>query len=385
MFRVADSGKPARDLLNEFGDDEIFEEDSTAYACVRTIAETCGALKLRAVRLADGLPVDPGSGTDAAAFNRMMTHQRISGLTPYTFWSQVFIDLAKHGNAWVQPLYNDGRLDDLLRLPPGSVSVDRSESGELIYTANDQRLFDVRHIKLPSIGGEDDLLGTPPLRQKTRAMQLSLGGYDYVLKRLEKTMPPADMIVSDDPFTADEVKSLREIEAKGDRFATRFAGGAIRDIKSVGHSPQDTETRELREQSVQEIARRFGVPAPIIGLNITQWGSGVEALARMFYRFTLRAYLTNVEAAISTLFGRGFVAQFDVSPLLVPDTETKVQVSNALTGSGIATLNEVRKLWDLPAIDKDKGGDDLLSPTQQAGTAAQPGEEQEREELANEG
>ena len=371
--RAADSGKPLSELIGT-GTGAIYEEDSTAYACITTIAESCAALPFRAIRINDGLPVDPGVDTSAASFNRMMA-RRIDGLTAFAFWTQVFVDMAKHGNAFLSPITMNDILIDLARIDPSTVEVRRDESRRIVYEIGGTRDRDILHIRLPILDSDTTMKGTPPMRTRSRAARLASGGNEFVLKRLTEGIPPTDILLSDEPFTVAEVESLRDVDTSSPRFAARYGGG-IRDVKSYGRPPQDADTRELREQSVLEIARRFGVPAPIIGLNITQWGSGVEALARMFYRFTLRGYLTNVEAAVSTLFGPRFEARFDVTPLLVPDADTKAKVSNALTGAGAATMNEIRKMWDLPPLD---GGDDLISATQES----QPAEE-EADDLSDE-
>ena len=59
----------------------------------------------------------------------------------------------------------------------------------------------------------------------------------------------------------------------------------------IEDSPQDSEARGLREFQVQEIAKVYGVPAPLLGVDVTEWGQGIEQLAKLFWRFGARQHL----------------------------------------------------------------------------------------------
>lgn len=66
-----------------------------------------------------------------------------------------------------------------------------------------------------------------------------------------------------------------------------FGGATAKNLKS---SPADADAVNLRMSQVEEIARYYGVPAPLIGLHVTQWGSGLEQLARLMWRYSTRLY-----------------------------------------------------------------------------------------------
>lgn len=87
-----------------------------------------------------------------------------------------------------------------------------------------------------------------------------------------------------------------------DRFRTTFkkyvemgraplvtTGGA--DVKELRHSASDNDVVKLREYQTMEIARFFKIPPPCIGVHTTQWGSGLEQLARLMWRYSTRLYV----------------------------------------------------------------------------------------------
>lgn len=50
---------------------------------------------------------------------------------------------------------------------------------------------------------------------------------------------------------------------------------------------QESQTPEARAHQIEEIARVFGVPRPLLMMDDTSWGSGIEQLATLFVRFGL--------------------------------------------------------------------------------------------------
>lgn len=58
-----------------------------------------------------------------------------------------------------------------------------------------------------------------------------------------------------------------------------------------GMSGRDAQTNEARAHSVEEVARVFGIPRPLLMMDDTSWGSGIEQLATLFVMFGLASSL----------------------------------------------------------------------------------------------
>ena len=142
------------------------------------------------------------------------------------------------------------------------------------------------------------------------------------------------------------------------RLPLLLFGGA--NVENFGTSPQDADALKLREFQVREIGRMFGVPAPLLGENVTQWGQGIEQLARLFWRFGLRHHLGRCNAALSfRMLPRGQRIAVDETQLLRGDTAAIARLMAAGLGDGqrpaVLTRREFRRLLGFdPEIDMDE-------------------------------
>ncbi len=124
-------------------------------------------------------------------------------------------------------------------------------------------------------------------------------------------------------------------------------------------TPQDREAKELRKFQVQEVARAFGVPAPLLNVDITNWGSGIEQLAKLFFRFGLRQHLDRILTPFQVrLLQPGDRFWVDTADLLRGDADAIHQMVMALRGDAqrpaLASREELRHLAGLP---RDVDGD----------------------------
>lgn len=133
-------------------------------------------------------------------------------------------------------------------------------------------------------------------------------------------------------------------------------------------SSVDAELLASRKYQVIDIARAFGVPPFMIGAQetTTSWGTGIEQMTIGFVRFTLQRYLKRIQDEINRklfdVHGEMFV-EFNLKGLLKGDAksegESLRQARGGSQGPGWMTLNEIRKINNLPSID---GGDEIYDP-----------------------
>ena len=132
-----------------------------------------------------------------------------------------------------------------------------------------------------------------------------------------------------------------------------FGGPTVTALKET---PQDADAMKLREFQVREVGRAYGVPAPVLGENVTQWGQGIEQLARLFYRFGVRQHLGRVLASFGLrLLPAGERFMIDETELLRGDTEA---ISKLITATGgdaqrdrVLRVEEQRRLLGFNAED----------------------------------
>jgi HK97 family phage portal protein len=110
-------------------------------------------------------------------------------------------------------------------------------------------------------------------------------------------------------------------------------------------SPEDAEVLASRRFSVEELARLFGVPAPIIGDLSHGTFTNAETTGRWFAMFTLAPWCRKLEAE----FSRSVFAtpdrhlEIDLSGLQRGSYAERWQANVAAVDAGILDANEVRE------------------------------------------
>lgn len=126
----------------------------------------------------------------------------------------------------------------------------------------------------------------------------------------------------------------------------------------------DGQFLENRRFQIEEIARAFNIPAPMVGdLSRATW-SNSEQKGREFLSYTLEPWLRGLEGALRrALFSdeerASHVIRFDRDDLTRADLSTRATVINSLIASRTINPNEGREWLGLPPRD---GGDEFLNP-----------------------
>lgn len=61
---------------------------------------------------------------------------------------------------------------------------------------------------------------------------------------------------------------------------------------------RDSQHMEMRKHHIEELARPYGVPRPLLGVDDTSWGSGIDVLGQFFVRYGLLPWFSAWEQAI---------------------------------------------------------------------------------------
>ena len=136
----------------------------------------------------------------------------------------------------------------------------------------------------------DELLTKSRLRLAKRAVATASNAEDaqnniFKTGALAKGMIAVDGELSDKAY-ARLKKDLKDFEGS-DSAGRMMLGEAGMKYVDFGMNGKDAQTQESRAHSIEEIARVFGVPRPLLMMDDTSWGSGIEQLATLFVRFGL--------------------------------------------------------------------------------------------------
>lgn len=128
----------------------------------------------------------------------------------------------------------------------------------------------------------------------------------------------------------------------------------------------DAQHLEMRNHQIEEISRVFGVPRPLLMLDETSWGSGIEQLSLLFIQYTLAPWFIAWEQAVNRALlseqdvKTGYYADFDETELLRGSMKDQAEYfSRALgTQKGWMSQDEVRNKAGL-GKHKDMGADSI--------------------------
>ncbi|MFQ3230870.1 phage portal protein [Reinekea sp.] len=345
------------------------------YACVRLIA---GAIS--------GLPIPIYQHTEDGREKVDHPYGWLINTEPNpmwlssTFWQYIVKSKLLHGDGFAAIYRKGAEVQEIIPLDPRIVEPEK-KNGYLIYWVfpNDSDPFwlhqdDVLHF---SGLGYDGLRSLSPLKSAARdAIGLSLATTDFSSQFFANGAKPDFAIKAEGKLTDDTVRQLRQTWMEQHSGRNRHLPAILPqgiDIKELTMSAEDAQLLGSRQFQVIDIARIFGVPPFMIGETdkTSSWGTGVESMGIGFVKYTLKPHLDGIEKELRRkLFRRGgpnekYFPEFNVDGLMRGDSKAQSEYyGKALGGSsgpGYMTVNEIRKLQNLPPVT---GGDELVQWSQ---------------------
>ena len=131
------------------------------------------------------------------------------------------------------------------------------------------------------------------------------------------------------------------------------------DYAAMAQNAKDAELSGLRKMQVEEIARVTGVPRPLLMVDETSWGSGIQALGQFFVQYALNPWFTAwQQAAERSLLtedeAETYSVEFNADALLKGSTKDQGEFFAKALGAGGSmpwmTQDEVRGFSNLPPL-----------------------------------
>ncbi|MBN3852805.1 phage portal protein [Paraburkholderia sp. Ac-20340] len=250
---------------------------------------------------------------------------------------------------------------------------------------------DILHIRDTSL---DSIHGISRLRLGRRTLDLAEQAENST-DRLFRTGVMAGGAIevpkelSDNAYTRMKA-SLQDDYAGADNAGSWMVLEEGAQAKQFAMTAQSSQQIENRNHQIEEVARLFGIPRPLLMMSDTSWGAGIETLGLFFLQYGLAPWLKTFEEALNRVLltdaQTGKVEfRFDESALLRGTLADQSKFFATALGQGGGapwmTPNEVRACQDLPALD-DETADKLPNaaapatdnaPTSGASTAGNEG------------
>lgn len=350
------------------------------YACVGLIGGAISSLPLQIYRRTE-------NGRERINHDIwwLLNEQPCACMSAAVMWEFLAWSLLLHGDAFAIIQRQGPNIIGLEPVHPLSVTVHEVEE-RLVYTVVDSNETlvldqdDMLHI--PGLGF-DGKRGLSPLRYAARqTFGLALAAEEYSARFFSNGARPDYVITTENKMDETQQRLFRE------SWMARYAGlknahipalltGGGAEVKSLTLSPEEAQLMATRNFQATDVARIYGVPPHMIGITekTTSWGSGIEQQGIGFVKYTLQRHLVKIEQEINRkLFRRSLqlFAEFNTAGLERGDYKGRNEGYRIAAGRagepGWMTINEIRKLENLPPID---GGDVLFNHNQSAGAAAQ--------------
>lgn len=135
---------------------------------------------------------------------------------------------------------------------------------------------------------------------------------------------------------------------------------------------QDTQTSELKTQTMKRICGLFGVPPAMLGIADQKYNN-TQTMMDEFYKSTMYPMIINIEQKLNYHLFKGYpnlCVRFDTKDFLKGAALDQINFAVQGVNAGIMSANEAREYLNMPKID---GHDELISgKTQEPMTGTSP-------------
>jgi HK97 family phage portal protein len=286
--------------------------------------------------------------------------------TASDFWAMVVLCLCLDGNFFAEKKLNGGKLVALNPLPVLCVDVCRDGRNARYYEVtengkkrriSEDRMFHVRGAVLPGCDR-----GMSPIGVVRNTVGNALAGEKTAGSMFANGFQPAGILTSDqilkEPQRAQLGEMLKQFSGstKPGKVAVLEAGLKYDQLTI---NPKDAQMLEVRQFSVEQICRIFGVPPVMIGHasnGTTTWGSGIEQLILQFIKTCLGPLVKSIESAVyrdllDEKTRKTTIVKFNMEGLLRGDSTARAEFLSKMVTSGIYTPNEARSYENKAPVD----------------------------------
>lgn len=343
-------------------------ELTTVYACVRLISDSVSTLPVDTYRRLNGqrVPVRP---------RPEWLNQPDISTTKSDHFQQVLISMLLDGNAFIRVVRDDSGIVALRVLNPTHVSIHHDGLGRVVYKVlNEEKPVEsIDMIHVTEMRKPGQLRGESRIELLKQSLGLTKALDEFAERFFGDGATTTGIIEFPGNLTKEQAKNVVDgfqSRHKGLRKAHRtgiLSGGAT--FKKTGVDPDAAQMIDSRKLAIEEVARAFRCPPSMLGVTTPGAMSyaSVEANAIHFVTHTLRPYIVKIEDAYGKLLPEGVFLKFNVEGLLRGDSQTRSAVYSSGLQAGYLSINDVRKLEDMPSVD---GGDGYRVPLANVDLAA---------------
>jgi len=339
--------------------DTVFKVNAI-YSAVSLIADTISTLPLDAFIRIDGerRPFRPRPA--------WVTRPDVDLVSKEPFYNAVIVSMLLDGNAFIR-VYRDsqGKPLNLVVLNPTDVEVVRNGIGRVMFRvqSHDELLSSEQVLHIIDVLKPGQIRGVSRVEALKENFGLAIALESFAARYFGQGVTMAGHIEFPGNLSPEQAKDL------SDAFSSRHGGfkkahkvGVLSGGAKFVSDQVDNNAAQFidsRRMAVEDVARAFNIPPHLLGLPGTNTYSSVEQNNIAFTSMTLRPIVQKLEGAFSTLLsaeagGENAFIRFSMDGLLRGDSNSRFAAYSNGLQSGWLTVNDVRRLEDLPPVE---GGD----------------------------
>ena len=299
--------------------------------------------------------------------------------TPMEFKSQMQLLMETEGNAYARIVRAAGRPIHLIPFEKGRVEAKLGSNWRMQYrctTDNGGQITldqeDILHVRELSFDG---VLGLSKRQLSTEVFELAESAQRAASNVFKTGVMAGGAIEVPNALSDQAYKRMKEQmadEYSGSQNVNKWMiteeGAKANPFTSTA---KDGQQLESRNHQIEEVARLYGVPRPLLMMDDTSWGSGIEQLAIFFVQFTMTPRFTTWEQALARSLltdqeRESLYFKFNERALLRGTLKDQADYFAKALGAGghqpWHTANEVRDLAEYPA-DPDPKFNTLGDPS----------------------
>lgn len=275
-------------------------KNTTVIRCVSLISFSIGMLPLHLKRK-DG----KGNATDHPLF-RLLHRRPNPWQTAFEFRSLMEQRALTHGGSFARKIMSGRKILHLIPMDPAKVTIvqrpdwsleyryDRGTKGPLILPQNE--VFHLRY------GLSDDgIHGLSLVKQAAEAIGLAQQTEKAAARLFTNGMIVGGALKHPGKLSTEAYERLKASmnEDAGAENAHRWKVlEEGMELQPSSQTSKDSQAIENRKHQIEEVARPFGVPRPLLAVDDTSWGSGIDVLGQLFVRYGLNPWFEAWQQAI---------------------------------------------------------------------------------------
>lgn len=275
------------------------------------------------------------------------------GMTQKAFIATTVNSLAQAGNAfWIKQFNRKGDLYGVKVANPAEFIVSLDPEGMPLYAWKGKEIpaSKIIHLRLTHKPGEP--IGLSPLKACVTTLRGAITMRGYADNWTRQAGRPMGLLTTDQTLTEQEAKKWKKQanESMNPENGVAVFGSGLK-YSPFLLTPEELQFLEAQKANVVAVARMFGIPARLILASLpggSQTYANLEQDELTFLRYTLMAYLSEIESAFDQLTANGQTVRFNLDALLRTDTKTRYEAHQIGINSGFLTVGEVRDIEGLP-------------------------------------